>query len=260
MNLGLQGKKVLVTGGSYGIGRAIALGLSEEGCDVAICSRQSLPLEKTVQELKSKGCRSLGIQGDVTQDAIPDQVIGAIVDAWGTIDILINNVGGGGGRVEGSIEELGEEPWLHTYSLNAMAAIKFTMKAIPLMRNQHWGRVVTIASIQGREGTGRPWYAVSKSAEITLMKTLARNPDLVRDGLTFNSIAPGTIFTEGNDWGRFKEENPDKFHSVIQEKCPMGRPGRPDEVAAVVGFVCSESASFMNGACLVVDGGESRCI
>jgi len=260
MNLGLQGKKVLVTGGSYGIGRAIALGLSEEGCDVAICSRQSAPLEKTVQALKARGCQSLGVQGDVTQEAMPDQVIEAVVEAWGSIDILINNVGGGGGRVEAEVEDLEDEQWLYTYSLNAMAAIRFTMKTIPLMRKQQWGRVVTIASIQGREGTGRPWYAVSKSAEITLMKTLARNPDLARDGLTFNSIAPGTIFTEENDWGKFKEENPEKFHSVIQEKCPMGRPGRPDEIAAVVGFVCSESASFMNGACLVVDGGESRCL
>lgn len=260
MNLGLQGKKVLVTGGSYGIGRAIALGLADEGCDVAICSRQSVPLEKTVQDLKARGCQSLGVQGDVTQQAIPDQVIEAVVDAWGTIDILINNVGGGGGRVEANVEDLEEEQWLSTYSLNAMAAIRFTMKAIPLMRKQQWGRVVTISSIQGREGTGRPWYAVSKSAEITLMKTLARNPDLARDGLTFNSIAPGTIFTEENDWGKFKDENPEKFHSVIQEKCPMGRPGKPEEIASVVGFVCSESASFMNGACLVVDGGESRCL
>ena len=260
MNLGLRGKKALVTGGSYGIGRAIALGLSEEGCDVAICSRQSAPLEKTVQDIRARGCLSLGVQGDVTQAAMPDRVIAAIAESWGSIDILINNVGGGGGRVEADVEDLEDEHWLYTYSLNAMAAIRFTMKAIPLMRKQQWGRVVTVASIQGREGTGRPWYAISKSAEITLMKTLARNPDLARDGLTFNSIAPGTIFTEENDWGKFKKENSERFHSVIKEKCPMGRPGKPEEIASVVGFVCSESASFINGACLVVDGGESRCL
>ncbi len=260
MNFGLHGKKALVTGGSNGIGRAIALGLSEEGCDVAICSRHPALLEKTVHQLKSKGGQSLGVQGDVTQESTPGRIIEAVVEAWGTIDILINNVGGGGERVEGSVEDALDELWLATYSLNTMAAIRFTMKAIPLMRKRQWGRVVTIASIQGREGTGRPWYAISKSAEITLMKTLARNPDLARDGLTFNSIAPGTVFTEDNDWGKFKRENPEKFTSVIQDKCPMGRAGKPEEIASVVGFVCSEAASFMNGSCLVVDGGESRCL
>jgi len=260
MEFGIRGKRALVTGGSYGIGKAIALALVNEGCQVAICARGKSQLEQTVAELNQKQGGCIGFQVDVTCSSQIQQAWDTLIQKWETIDILINNVGGGGERVETPIEDVEEELWMKTYSLNTLAALRFTMKAIPLMRQRKWGRVVTIASIQGREGTGRPWYALSKSAEITLMKALARNAEYAKDGLTFNSIAPGTIFTEENDWGRFQQENPGKFRSVIQEKCPMGRPGTPDEIASVVGFVCSESASFMNGTCLVVDGGESRCL
>lgn len=260
MELGLRDKRVLVTGGSSGIGKAIALALAEEGCQVAICARNQTTLNQTVAELNNKRSDCVGLQVDVTCPTQIQQGWETLVRNWGTIDILINNVGGGGERNETRVEDVDEEQWIQTYSLNALAALRFTKKAIPLMRKQKWGRVVTIASIQGREGTGRPWYAMSKSAEITLMKTLARNAELVRDGLTFNSIAPGTVFTEDNDWGRFKIENPQKFFSVIHDKCPLGRPGEPEEIASVVTFVCSDPASFINGACLVVDGGESRCL
>lgn len=260
MKLGLRHKKVFVTGGSMGIGRAIALTFAAEGCQVAICARNITTLNQTVAELNKSRQGCVGIPIDVTCPTQIQQGWETLLHDWGTPDILINNVGGGGEHSETPIEDIEEEKWIQTYSLNALAALRFTKRAIPLMRKQKWGRVVTIVSIQGREGTGRPWYAMSKSAEITLMKTLARNADLVRDGLTFNSIAPGTVFTKENDWGRFHSENPQKFSSIIQDKCPLGRPGTPEEIASVVAFVCSERASFMNGACLVVDGGESRCL
>ncbi len=260
MELGIRGKRALVTGGSSGIGKAIALALADEGCQVAICARKKSPLEKTVTELNHKQDGCIGFQVDVTCPSQIQQTWDSLIEKWETLDILINNVGGGGERVKVPLEDVEEEIWMNTYTLNALSAMRFTMKAIPLMRQHKWGRVITIASIQGREGTGRPWYAISKSAEITLMKTLARNPDYARDGLTFNSIAPGTIITEGNDWRRFEQENPEKYNAVIQDKCPMGRPGKPEEIASVVGFVCSDSARFMNGACLVVDGGESHCV
>ncbi len=260
MELGLQGKRALITGGSYGIGKAIALALADEGCQVAICARTASPLENTVAELTKRRNGCLGLRVDVMDSSQIDQAWEQMMQQWGTLDILVNNVGGGGQRVEGDIEEYPEEQWMGVYSLNVLAALRFTMKAIPLMRKRKWGRVVTIASIQGREGTGRPWYAVAKTAEITLMKTLARDARLVGDGLTFNSIAAGTILTEENDWGRFKREEPEKFSAVIHDKCPLGRPGTPEEIGSVVTFVCSNLASYMNGSCLVVDGGESRCL
>lgn len=260
MDLGLQGKRAFVTGASRGIGKAIALALAKEGCQVAICARTSLPLEQTLAELSEnqEGCLSLRV--DVTDERQIQQAWERLMDRWGGLDILVNNVGGGGERIVGKVEEYPEERWMNAYALNALPALRFSLKAIPLMKKQRWGRVVTIASIQGREGTGRPWYAVAKSAEITLMKTLARNTDFARNGITFNSIAPGTILSDENDWGLFRRETPEKYLAVIGEKCPMGRPGQPAEIGSVAAFVCSDLASYLNGACLVVDGGESRCL
>ncbi|MGB5053009.1 MAG: SDR family oxidoreductase [Nitrospirales bacterium] len=258
MDFGLRGKKAFVTGGSYGIGRAIALGLADEGCDVAICARQASPLEDTVQAVQERGCLSLGFQGDVTEQGMPDRLVKAMVQAWGTIHILVNNVGGGGQQINQPVETIQDHIWEHTFSVNTWAAIRFTRAAIPFMQRERWGRVVTVVSVQGREGGGRPWYNMSKSAEISLMKTLALDQKLVQAGLTFNSVAPGTILLKGNEWDQFKMRDPAGFHQVIQGKCPMNRPGYPEEVANVVTFMCSTKASLMNGACVAVDGGESR--
>jgi 3-oxoacyl-[acyl-carrier protein] reductase len=144
------------------------------------------------------------------------------------------------------------------YARNALAAVRFTMLAIPHMRKQKWGRVVTIVSVQGREGGGRPWYNMAKSAEISLMKTLAMDHGLSRDGITFNSIAPGRVMFDNNEWDQFRREAPERFEQSVRQQVPVERIGTPEEIAAAVAFVCSAKASFLTGASLAVDGGESR--
>lgn len=262
MDLGIKGKYALVTGSTYGIGHSIALALAEEGCNVAICARNKERIEETVAELKARGIQSIGIPADVMIPTDIERVMKTIIDSWGTIQILVNNVGGGGKWGSEDIVETSEDVWLDVYSRNALAAIRFTMKAIPFMRKQKWGRVVTVASIQGREGGGRPWYNMAKSAEISLMKTLAMNHDLVRDGITFNSVAPGTIAVAGVEWERGWErerrERPKEFEEMIDLQLPLERLGTPEEVANVVAFICSEKASLVNGASIPVDGGESK--
>jgi 3-oxoacyl-[acyl-carrier protein] reductase len=126
------------------------------------------------------------------------------------------------------------------------------------MRKQKWGRVITISSIQGREGGGRPWYNMAKSAEISLMKTLALNPELSRYGITFNSVAPGAIIFADNEWDIFSKENPDEFQKRLDLGHPIGRLGTPDEVASLVAFLASEKASLINGASIPVDGAQGR--
>jgi 3-oxoacyl-[acyl-carrier protein] reductase len=257
MDLGLKNKIALVTGGSYGIGRAIALALADEGCRVAICARGTERLEKTAAEIRARGGEVLAISADATRSEDARRVVDAVVQKFGGLQILINNVGGGGGRELRPVDEVPEEIWAEAYQRNALAAQRFTMQAIPHMRRAKWGRVIAIASTQGKEGGGRPWYTMAKSAEISLIKTLALNADLARAGITFNSVAPGRVIFDGNDWDKFRKEDPERFEQTLKQRLPLGRAGTPEEVAAVVAFACSERASLLNGACIAVDGGES---
>ncbi|MGA2684996.1 MAG: SDR family oxidoreductase [Verrucomicrobiota bacterium] len=257
MQLGLKDKIALVTGGSYGIGRAIALALADEGCHVAISARGSERLETTAAEIRAKGVPALIIPADAMEAESASRVVGAVVQKWGRLQILVNNVGGGGGRDTRPVEEVPEAKWTEAYQRNALAAQRFTLSAIPHLRRAKWGRVVAIASTQGKEGGGRPWYTMAKSAEISMMKTLALNADLARSGITFNSVALGRVIFDGNEWDHFRLEDPERFARMLTQRLPLGRAGTPEEVAAVVAFVCSERASLLNGACIAVDGGES---
>lgn len=228
MDLGLTGKIALVTGGTRGIGRAIALTLAGEGCLVAVCARHD-PDEGI------KPC--LFIPGDVMMDADRVKVVARVFAQWGALHILVNNAGGGG-RWGSSPEDTDQQVWEGVYKKNALAAVDFTMMALPGMVKQRWGRVVSIASIYGKEAGTAPWFTMAKAAEIALMKDLAIRGYL---GITFNSIAPGHIKVdkEGEeDW--------------------LGPWGEPQDIANLVVFLCSDKAKHINGACLVVDGGESR--
>ena len=258
MRLGLEGKFALVTGGSHGIGLAIALELAEEGCHVAICSRNPARLAHAADLLGGKNIRTLALVADVLIPQDIERVINDVITAWGTLHILVNNVGGGGRWGKSSVEETEDQVWLDVYSKNAMAAARFTKRALYHMRKQKWGRVVTISSIFGKEGGGRPWFNMAKAAEMSLMKTLAMNPDLTRDGITFNTVAPGSIMIPDTGWDEEMKIDPAGFKRLMFEKYPLGRLGTPEEVASVVAFVCSEKAGLLNGACIVTDGGESH--
>jgi 3-oxoacyl-[acyl-carrier protein] reductase len=257
MEFGIAGKYALVTGSSHGIGKAIALGLADEGCNVAVCARGKDRLDETVTQIKQRGVDGLSVSADVLVPGDIEKTVNAVIEYWGTIHILVNNVGGGGRWGSPIVEETSDDVWVDVFNKNAMAAVRFTMRAIPYMRRQKWGRVVTISSITGREGGGRPWFNMAKAAEISLMKTLAMNPDLVRDGITFNSIAPGAIMIEDTGWEKEQKEKSEQFKEFV-EQLPLGRLGTPEEVASLVVFLCSERASLINGACVPVDGGESK--
>ena len=258
MNFGIEGKKALITGGSHGIGLAIAKALADEGCDVAICARDPERLTRAAKANERGGAKCLAIRADVTSKRETKKAMDEIRREWDDLNILINNVGGGGRWGSDSIEETKDEVWSEVYEKNVLAAVRFTRFALPYMRRRKWGRVVTIASIFGKEGGGRPWFNMAKSAEISLMKTLAMKPELVRDGITFNSVAPGNIMIAGTGWEEEKKRDPNAFRKMVRERFPLGRLGSPEEVASVVTFICSTRAKLVNGACIAVDGGESH--
>ena len=258
MDLGIKGRHALITGGSHGIGLAAAMSLAAEGVNIAICSRSEMRLKEAASKLSTFKTEVLTFQTDVL---VPDEIektVTSIIDKWGGVDILVNNVGGGGRWGLPSVEDTEEKVWLEVYEKNALAAIRFTRAFIPEMRRRKWGRVVTVTSRLGREGGGRAWFNMAKAAQTSMMKTLGMTPELLRDGITFNSVAPGGVFIEGTGWDEEKRRDQKAFEAKTLQEFPMGRLGNPEEVGDVIAFICSKRSSLVTGAAIAVDGGESR--
>lgn len=254
----LAGKIAFISGGSHGIGFEITKLLGKYGCKVIYCSRTSDRLKKTKKILDDLGIENLPIQFDAVDELSCLNAFNLAEKKYGHIDILINNVGGGGRWGKENVEETDLKVWDQVFNKNAKAAIIFTKKCIPYMRKKKWGRVITITSMHGKEGGGRPWFNMAKASEVSLMKTLSMKKYLVRDGITFNSVAPGKIYIPGTDFEKEKNNNKNQFLKNIDENIPVGRMGKPEEIAYLVAFLCSEMSGFINGSQICIDGGETK--
>lgn len=260
MLLNLKDKVALITGGTHGIGKAIALSLADEGCKVVVCSRNQIRIDETISILKEKNVDCLGIQADVMSKSDIAHVMQQVIHKFGTIHILCCNVGGGGRWGSDIVEETKEETFLDVYFKNAFAAVRFTLLAIPYMRKQKWGRVVTITSIYGKEAGGRPWFAMAKTAETAFMKSLSIKHYLTRDNITFNSVAPGAIMIPDTGWEAITEEKKKENILFLEKDVPVERFGKPEEVADLVTFLCSDKAAFINGTAISIDGGQGHSL
>ena len=206
MDLGIQGKVALVTGGSRGLGKVAALSLAREGVNVAICGRTQSTLDGTVAEIEALGVSGQGIVADVTNPEAMPALNQAVVDGLGPIDILVNNAGGS--RAREPIADLPLEDFRAAFDLNLFGGYQLMREAIPHMRQQQWGRIINIASIYGREYGGNLSYMAAKSALISATKHAAIS--LVTDGVLVNSIAPGSISHPEGSWERFQSTTPPK--------------------------------------------------
>lgn len=233
MDLNLKNKLAIVTGNSHGIGKAITQLLREEGAEVPDISRTS------------------------GYDLTKFEGINKLLNNFPKCDILCNSVGGGGRWGTENPEESSMDVWYEVYRKNVGIAINLTMRYLPHMIKNNWGRVVTIASIFGYEAGGRPWFNMAKASEISLMKSLSMMSRYATKNITFNTVAPGFIMIEDTGWAKMRDEKPEEYLKVIEE-FPMKRLGTSEEIANVVGFLCSEKASLVNGACINVDGGQSH--
>jgi 3-oxoacyl-[acyl-carrier protein] reductase len=255
MDLGIQGKTALVTGGSRGLGRQCALSLAREGVNVAICGRTRETLDKTVKELEAFGVIATGVVADVSDASAMDALHQQVVDGLGPIDILVNNAGGSRARTD--ITGTSLEDFKGTFDLNLFGGFQLMRLVIPHMREQRWGRIINIASIWGREHGGNISYMSAKAALIGATKHAALT--LAKDGILVNSIAPGSIAHAGGGWERFqREQPPEVVQDFIKNNLPMGRFGWPEPVGDLVAFLSSERASLITGACIVIDGGQSK--
>jgi len=248
LDLVLKDRAAIVTGGSRGIGRSIAQALAAEGCRVAICARGEDAVRAVEAELRAQNIDALGVVADVTRTDDIERVVAETIARFGRLDILVNSAGG-------RAREDTDEVWDLTYQSNMLAAARMTRTVVPHMKSSGHGSIVHIASIYGRESGGPVAYNAMKSAMIAHAKAMAL--ELAPD-IRVNSVAPGSVAFPGGSWGRRLEEDPEGMRAFIEQNIPMGRFGTPEEIANVVAFLCSDKASWVTGACINVDGGQSR--
>ena len=252
MDLGLAGRRAVVTGGSRGIGRAIALGLAAEGCAVAIGARDSHAVEATLAELRRRGAMAHGETVDVTDAEALEAFVLSSADALGGLDLVVANAGAlrGGPRIS-AIEA---SDWRYTFDINVTHPAIAARAAAPLMAINGGGAMVFISSIAGMHPWTRPHYGAAKAAETHLAGSLAR--ELAPHGIRVNAISPGSIMFPGSGWERAAEDR-EAFDRWLEHELPHRRLGTDTEVADVACFLLSDRASWVTGANLAVDGGQN---
>ena len=247
MDLDLDGRKALVTGGTRGIGRAIVEHLAAEGVEVAFCARDAAAVSALAGGLE--GGRAHGTAVDVADGDALKAWVEESAQAMGGLDIVIPNVSAMGGT-------LGEEGWRRGFDIDIMGTVRAIDAAMPWLEKSAAAAIVVIATTAAvEEFFGVRPYASVKAALVNHTSILATN--LAPKGIRANTVSPGTIYFEDGTWGRRKREAPEAFRMAL-ERNPMGRMGRPEEVANAAVFLASPAASFITGANLVVDGGLTR--
>ena len=257
MDLSLEGKVAMITGGSRGLGKQCATALAREGCRVSICGRDARRVQETVGEFDSEGWDARGSGADVTDVEDTARFYEETVAVMGAPDILVNNVGGRRGSIR--FDETSMEQFLEGLEVNLISAVRLTKLALPHMEGQGWGRIINIASIYGREHGGSIDYMTGKAGLIAFSKHLALQ--LAPTGVLVNCVAPGSIDFPGSTWDRFQRSStPDQVNEFIGRNLPMGRFGWPEPIGETVAFLASDRANLITGACINVDGGQSKSL
>ena len=257
MDLGLEGRVAMVTGASNGLGKQAAQSLAREGCKVSVCARGQERLDAVVSEFRAMGYQVHGTQADVTVDADARRFYQDTLDSLGQPDILVNNVGGRRGSAV--FEEMTLEQFQEGLEVNLICAVRLMALVLPHMKSQRWGRIVNISSIYGREYGGSMDYMTGKAGLIAFSKHLALQT--IPFNVLVNCIAPGSIDFPGSSWERFQQNStPEVVAEFIDRNLPAGRFGWPEPIGDMVAFLASDRADLVAGACINVDGGQSRSL
>ncbi|WP_163527011.1 SDR family NAD(P)-dependent oxidoreductase [Halobacillus ihumii] len=248
MELNLKGKKVLVTGGSRGIGKAIAAAFIEEGAQVGVTARSHNELLQAKQEL---GVETY--QKDLQSHQQREQLIHEFIADFNTIDILVNNAGASHGD---SIVNTPPDVFGKAMELNFICAVHLSQLASKQMFDNGQGTIINVASIYGKEAGGVPSYNASKAALISFTKSFSS--EAIKNNVRVVGIAPGAVYHPNKEWQRRLERDPDFLNKYGRDKIPAGRLGKPEEIGDVAAFLSSDKASWIVGTTISVDGGQSR--
>ncbi len=245
--MNLKGKSAIVTGGSLGIGTAIALKLAEFGANVAINYRKHKDeAEEVIKKVKDFGQNGMVIQADISSFTDAEKMIGDVKSEFGAVDILVNNAGI---NWDGVIWKMTEEQWDKVLNVNLKGYFNYIRAVAPIFREQKSGKIVNVTSINGIRGKfGQSNYSASKAGIIGLTKTVAR--ELGKYGINVNAIAPGLIETE------MIINAPENVRQAALEEIVLKRIGKPEEVANVAAFLCSDLSRHITGEVIKVDGGQ----
>jgi 3-oxoacyl-[acyl-carrier protein] reductase len=252
----LEKRIAIVTGGTKGIGKGIALKFASEGCDVVVTSRHLEDAREVADKIKASGRRSLAVRADVSRRADVDALVKQTLEQFGKIDILVNNAGGISQPKDTSIEDTSEEDWDRVVDINLKGQFLCCRAVVPWMKKARYGKIINVSSI----GAIHPpasiiHYHAAKGGVLSLTRDLAF--DLAPFNITVNAILPGPIKTEffNEMLDAMTKEEGEAFFARLGKGVPLGRMGTPDEVAGVALFLASELSSYVTGEAICVGGG-----
>ena len=247
MDLGLEGKSAIVTGGSLGIGTAVSLALAREGCNVAInYRRHDVEAREVVRKIEEMGRKGLAIKADVASYDDARNMVKTVIETFGQLDIMVCNAGI---NWDGVIWKMTEKQWDTVINVNLKGYFNYNKAAAMVFKDQRSGKIVNISSINGLRGKfGQTNYSASKGGEIAMSKTLAR--ELGKFNVNVNVVAPGMVMTE------MALNIPPEFLNKAVDETVLGRVASPEDCAHVVVFLCSDRARHITGEVIQVDGGQ----
>jgi NAD(P)-dependent dehydrogenase (short-subunit alcohol dehydrogenase family) len=249
MDLGLRGRRAIVTGGTKGIGRAIAETLAAEGASIAVCARDAAEVAATVTALRELGVAASGRALDVGDGALLRAWVADVAGEFGGLDIVVGNV---------SALSIGntDETWTNSFQIDVLHSVRLVDAAMPFLERSDAASITTISSVSGREidfASGS--YGAMKAALIHYTQGIAFN--LAAKNIRANSVSPGNTYFPGGVWEQIEHGNPELFRAALALN-PTGRMAKPEEIARAVAFIASPAASFITGVNLVVDGALTR--
>ncbi len=257
MDLGLKNRVALITGGSQGLGKAIAARLAREGASVVIAARNRELLEQAAEEIRAVGGRVVVVQADVSSAADCTRLVREATKAFGRLDILVNNAGT---SARGEFESVTDEAWQADFDLKLFAAIRIARLAIPHMKQHAWGRIVNITNIGAKQpGAKSMPTTVTRAAGLAFTKALSK--EYGPDNILVNTVCIGLVRANQHDKKAAKVGiSVENLYSDMAKEIPLGRVGSAEEVANVVAFLASEAASFVTGSSINLDGGASAVL